>query len=132
MRQNLIFAATLLAALVLGGHSASAAEEGRWVFNPAKCPDLVEDRLDRIESRRDERVDVSRRDVREDRRDRRESRRDERVTRCPARAWEWQGPAYSKRIHPRRPRRVRVYYNVNKGHYYRRVGDRVVVISFRN
>jgi hypothetical protein len=48
------------------------------------CFDRVEDRADRRESRRDERVDHSRRDVREDRRDRRESRRDEAVDHCPA------------------------------------------------
>lgn len=50
----------------------------------APCYDRIEDRADRRESRRDERVDHSRRDVRGDRRDRRESRRDEAVDYCPA------------------------------------------------
>lgn len=49
--------------------TASAANNGGFF-------DRVEDRLDRIESRRDEAVDHGRRDVVEDRVDRWESRRD--------------------------------------------------------
>ncbi len=62
--------------------AALPAEAHRHRAHP--CYDRVEDRLDRRESRYDERVDYSRRDVREDRRDRRESRRDEAVDYCPA------------------------------------------------
>lgn len=64
--------------------AATAPSSAAVVFAPARCPDLVEDRLDRRESRRDERIDWSRRDVREDRADRRESRRDRQVAVCPA------------------------------------------------
>jgi len=103
---------------------------GQWVLNPALCPDLVEDRLDRRENRRDERRTVSQRDRREDSRDRREDRRDRRVTRCPARAWVWTGPAYRARLHPPRPARAVVYFDPGARHYYRRVGERRIVIRF--
>lgn len=49
----------------------------------AKCPDVREDVRDRIESRRDERVNHGPLDRLEDRIDRRESRRDEKVDVCP-------------------------------------------------
>lgn len=62
--------------------AAMPADAHRRAHYP--CWDRIEDRADRAESRRDERVDYSRRDVREDRRDRRESRRDEAVDHCPA------------------------------------------------
>lgn len=116
-------AATSAAEAHPGGH------QGRWVLNPAKCPDLVEDWRDRRESRRDERYDRNRRDVREDRRDRRESRRDEAVTRCPASAYEWRGPRYRAKYHPARPRAVAVYYNPYQRQYYRRGhgGGRIII-----
>lgn len=75
-------AAAGLAGLLLSLAAAAPADAHR--VHRAPCRDRVEDRLDRRESRIDERRDWSRRDVREDRRDRRESRRDERVDVCPA------------------------------------------------
>ena len=71
-----------LAALTFA--SSAAPAEAHRVHTPRPCADRVEDRLDRRESRVDQRHDWSRRDVREDRRDRRESRRDERVDHCVA------------------------------------------------
>ncbi len=55
-------------ALTLATAAGQAAEGSRW--------DRIEDRIDRRESIRDERVDHGRRGVIEDRIDRRESRRD--------------------------------------------------------
>lgn len=75
-----VLAAALGAALVLSAAEAAAAPVR---VQPLACPDRIEDRLDRQESRRDARVAYSLRDVREDRRDRRESRRDEAVDVCP-------------------------------------------------
>ncbi|WDI32929.1 hypothetical protein PUV54_06930 [Hyphococcus flavus] len=69
---------------------SAPAFAGEWKLNARACPDLVEDRLDRIEDRRDRRFTTSRRDRREDRYDRRENRRDEAVTVCPARAFYYQ------------------------------------------
>lgn len=101
---------------------------GGWVLNPAKCADLREDWRDRQESRRDERVTYSRRDRVEDWVDRQESRRDEAVTHCPASAWEWQGGTY--RSNPARPASVRVYYHPKKQVYYRRHGNKRIVVRF--
>jgi|GEM_PF-997097 len=104
------------------------AGSGQWVLNPNRCPDLVEDRRDRRESRRDEAIDWSARDVREDIRDRRESRRDEAVTICPASAWEWRGPAYKAHYHAPRPKKIKVYYNHgHRHHYHHRRGKRVTI-----
>jgi len=102
--------------------------QGHWVLNPRKCPDLVEDRLDRQESRRDEAYDRNRRDVAEDIRDRRESRRDEAVTVCPASAWEWNGSKYRNNYHAARPVKVKVYYNPRKKRHYHKYGHKHVAI----
>ncbi len=67
MKSTTIFLVTAFAVAI--PVSASAANNGGPL-------DRLEDRLDRIESRRDERVDHGRRDVIEDRVDRWESRRD--------------------------------------------------------
>ncbi|PQA88065.1 hypothetical protein [Hyphococcus luteus] len=69
---------------------SAPAFAGEWKLNPRACPDLVEDRYDRREDRRDARVDTGRRDRMEDRFDRRENRRDRAVTICPARAFYYQ------------------------------------------
>lgn len=79
-----LIACVLGAGFVLG---AAPAFAGEWKLNPRACPDLVEDRRDRVEDRRDARVTVGRRDRVEDRRDRAENRRDEAVTICPTRAF---------------------------------------------
>ncbi|MEZ5894007.1 MAG: hypothetical protein R3C58_12805 [Parvularculaceae bacterium] len=92
------------AGLVLCGTQAFA---GEWKFNPRACPDLVEDRYDRIEDRRDHRVDNGRRDRREDRYDRRENRRDEAVTVCPIRAFYYEPSPRERR-----------YANRGNGHRY--------------
>lgn len=69
---------------------SAPAFAGEWKLNPRACPDLVEDRFDRIEDRRDRRVNYGRRDRVEDRIDRRENRRDRAVTVCPVRAFYYQ------------------------------------------
>jgi hypothetical protein len=74
-----------LAGLAVLGAANAYAHPPR--LNPAQCPDLREDRRDAKESRRDERIDWSRRDVREDRLDRKESRRDRAVVVCPRAAY---------------------------------------------
>lgn len=61
----------VITAFALAVPMGAQAQNRPWLY------DRVEDRLDRIESRRDERVDLGRRDVIEDRIDRWESRRDE-------------------------------------------------------
>ena len=70
MLKTIIAAASALAAI---GGPANAAG---WALNAARCPDLVEDRLDRRESRIDRRVTLGPLDRIEDRIDRRESRRE--------------------------------------------------------
>lgn len=107
-----------------------AAGPGHWVLNPNKCPDLLEDRAERHAMRRDEAVYRGPRDAAEDRAQRRAQRRDEAVTNCPARAWEWHGPAYRAKIHPARPATAKVFYNPKRGTYYRRVGKNRIVIKF--
>jgi hypothetical protein len=82
------------AGLVLMSAQAFA---GEWKLNPRACPDLMEDRYDRREDRRDARVDYGRGDRREDRADRRENRRDSAVTICPARAFYYQPDRYEQR-----------------------------------
>lgn len=111
-------------------HTVKYAANGNWVLNPNKCPDLVEDRRDRRESRRDEAYDRGPRDVIEDWVDRKESRRDEAITNCPASAWEWHGPRYRRNLHPKRPVRVQIYYQPHKRVYYRRTGSKRIVIRF--
>ncbi|MEM9668142.1 MAG: hypothetical protein AAF950_04380 [Pseudomonadota bacterium] len=63
---------TACATLAAPAHAAPAYG---WQFNPRLCPDLVEDRLD-------QRVTLSRRDLRED-------VRDARRLNCPASAWTY-------------------------------------------
>lgn len=121
--------AGLLGLFAVGCVSApQTAYAGEWRFHPELCPDLVEDALDRRESRRDERYDRGPLDVLEDRADRRESRRDESVTICPRSAWVWHG-GHSYRH--RRPAAVTIYYDRHERHYYRhgpkKVRIRVVV-----
>lgn len=100
-----------------------------WYLNANRCPDLIEDRADRREDRRDARVITGVRDLREDRRDRAENRRDEAVLNCPASAWTWTGTTYSKSYHPARPAATRIYYNPTKRQYYRRVGGKTVIVK---
>ncbi len=69
--------------------ATTPALAGKWVLNPRACPDLVEDRLDRIEDRRDARVTRGPLDRIEDRLDARENRRDRAVPVCPARAFAY-------------------------------------------
>lgn len=69
---------------------SAPALAGEWKLNPRACPDLAEDRFDRIEDRRDRRFSYGRRDRAEDRRDRRENRRDRAVTLCPLRAFYYE------------------------------------------
>jgi hypothetical protein len=117
-----------LLAIVFGAGlvmSAAPAMAGQWKVDAARCPDLIEDRLDRRESRRDERYDYSRRDVREDRYDRRESRRDERITVCPKRAFYYQ-PSRGERIH-RAPRLKFHYDRRARMSYYPVDGVRIYV-----
>ena len=83
---------------------AGAASAGTWQLNANKCPDLIEDRIDR-------RVTTSRADLRED-------IRDERVINCPASAWYYVPSAGERRVKSARyytgPRTV--YVN-RKGQY---------------
>ena len=104
-------------------HEPRTVAAGAWRLNPAKCPDLVEDRRDRRESRRDERRTYSRADRREDIRDRRESRRDEAVTVCPRSAWEWRGAGRASS----RPAAVTIYFD-DVGYYRYTNGRRVAVV----
>ena len=81
--------------------SAAPAFAGEWRFDPRRCPDLVEDRYDRLENRRDYRRTYSRRDIREDRADRREDRRDAAFTVCPRSAFvyipdRWEQSRYDR------------------------------------
>lgn len=128
------FSAALFLSAFGGATAACAASEpahaGAWRLDPALCPDLVEDYLDRREDRRDRREnrrderydfgpldrDEDRIDRREDRRDRRENRRDERVTVCPASAWVWDGPVRYRSV---RPAAAAVYYDRRDDAYYR-------------
>jgi hypothetical protein len=128
---NKVAASVLGAGFVLMSAQAFA---GEWKFNPRACPDLVEDRFDRIEDRRDTRVNNGRRDRIEDRYDRRENRRDSAVTICPIRAFYYvpdrrelrradyrgKGKAYGRHRANLRPplsydRRMRMYYRYDNG-----------------
>ncbi len=93
-----LIACVIGAGFIMG---AAPAFAGEWKLNPRACPDLVEDRYDRIEDRRDTRFTTGRRDRIEDRRDRAENRRDEAVTICPARAFyyvpdRWEEKRFAK------------------------------------
>lgn len=113
---------------------SAQAFAGEWRLNARACPDLVEDRYDRIEDRRDARYNTGRRDRIEDRYDRRENRRDEAITICPIRAFEYvpdrrelrradyrgNGKAYGRQRANLRPplsydRRMRMYYRYDNG-----------------
>ena len=107
-----------------------SSHAGTWTFNPNKCPDLVEDRLDRREDRRDARRVTGVLDVYEDVQDRAENRRDEAVTRCPASAWQWTATSAHRGVIPPRPNAVVVFYNPKKAAYYRKVGHKTVVVRF--
>ena len=89
---------------------SAPAFAGEWKLNARACPDLVEDRLDRIEDRRDARYNNGRRDRIEDRLDRRENRRDRAVTICPVRAFYYQPD--------RRELRRAVQYNNGRGYAF--------------
>lgn len=125
MRHSLIVGGLGVALAVC---ATAPAHAGQWVLDPARCPDLVEDRLDRAESRRDRRVNRGPLDRLEDRRDARESRRDEAVTACPASAWVWQGRRAPAR--PPRPAAVQVYFDPVDAVYFRRGprGNRIVLV----
>jgi hypothetical protein len=128
-----LYLLTLASVVSLAGCASAHAHpvsSGKWVLNPTKCPDLVEDWRDRQESRRDERYDRGPRDVVEDWVDRQESRRDEAVTHCPASAWEWRGSRYQPRYHTSRPVRAQIYYHPKKHVYYRRSGKNRIVVRF--
>ncbi len=66
-------AALALCAVACATAAAPPAYSGEWRLDPRRCPDIVEDRLDRL-------VVTGRADLRED-------RRDMRRTVCPASAW---------------------------------------------
>ncbi|MEM6537133.1 MAG: hypothetical protein AAF668_05320 [Pseudomonadota bacterium] len=114
--QKVIQSSMVLLIALAGCASAQASGTGAWRLNPALCPDLVEDYVDRRESRLDRRVNRGPLDRLEDRVDRRESRRDERVTVCPASAWVWDGP---RRARVARPAATAVYYDVGRRNYFR-------------
>lgn len=113
---------------------SAPAFAGEWKLNPRACPDLVEDRFDRIEDRWDRRVNNGRRDRAEDRWDRRENRRDRAVTICPVRAFYYVPDRHDRRAarggrgqdrygwnrsYARPPlrfdRRMRMYYRYDNG-----------------
>lgn len=116
----------LLVGLIGAGIALSAAPAfaGEWRLQANRCGDLIEDRYDRQEDRRDARVDHGRYDRIEDRADRRENRRDERITVCPRSAFVYVPSRYEKRAHghytPARlalsyDRRLRLYYRYDHG-----------------
>ena len=120
-------ALSLSAVAVMASAAPTNAEaSGRWVLNPAKCPDLVEDRLDRREDRRDRRIDNGPLDRLEDRLDARENRRDERVVNCPARAFSYKG-----RGRPSYALNNKTAIVVSDGKYYHRRNNRLVVLRTR-
>ena len=75
-----------------------------------------------VRAEEDERYNRGPLDRLEDRLDRRESRRDERVTVCPKSAWVYHG---AKRHRAPRPAAITVYYDPYEKHYYRYGPDRV-------
>lgn len=119
-------------ASAFGTASAHSSGKGHWAFDPGRCPDLVEDKRDRIESRIDEAYDNGPRDVYEDYLDRRESAIDEASTYCPASAWVWRGGTYHKGHHAARPGGATLYNNAKARSYYRygKNNQRIVVVKF--
>lgn len=111
--KNLIRGAFIAVGLTLAGVGAASA--GEWRVNAAQCPDLREDRRDRMHDR--------------GRADRREDRRDERVVNCPSRAWYYVPSRGERRGYysAPRPREVIVYRDGR--HFYR--GPRGAMITLR-
>jgi len=91
----------LVASLAFAGaacaYPAPAYAAGGWHLVPSRCPDLVEDRIDRA-------VTWSRADLRED-------RRDLRRVRCPASAYVWNGPR--RAVRPAAPVDAVIYVGPN-------------------
>lgn len=83
--------------------TAAIAEAGEWRLNPAACPDLREDRIDR-------RVTTSRRDLRED-------IRDMRRVECPASAWTYVPSKGERRVARRAYTGPTVIYAGKRGYY---------------
>ncbi len=130
MKTVLFSILTVTGLCAFGSANAGAPMPGYWAFNPERCPDLVEDRRDRIGSRIDEAYDRGPRDVIEDYADRRENARDEARTYCPASAFVWQGPAYRRGIHAARPSSIDFYHD-RKARLHYRYGNhnkRIVVV----
>ena len=111
---------------------SASAFAGEWKLNPRACPDLVEDRFDRIEDRRDARFNNGRGDRVEDRFDRRENRRDAAITICPVKAFYYvpdrheikraqragyRAVNYNRNARPplSYDRRLRMYYRYDNG-----------------
>ncbi len=107
----------LVGVFVVGAWCASAppaaAQVGAWRLSPRLCPDLREDRRDRLVVR-------GRRDLRED-------RRDARVVTCPVSAWVWTGPRYRAGGHPARPVATRI--TLRRGRYYYRPRRRAPFVA---
>lgn len=102
MKTSTILKLALLAIAI--GSSAAVAHAGEWRLNPAACPDLREDRIDRKKT-------TSRRDLRED-------LRDMRKIECPASAWTYV-PAKGERKNIRRVYSGPTIILVGKRGYYR-------------
>ncbi len=85
-------AVVIAASLSLGALLTAPAEAG-----PRQTWDRIEDRIDRRESIRDERVDLGRRDVIEDKLDRIESRRDRAGKKSPRRISAWERRSWKRR-----------------------------------
>jgi len=109
--------AASVAAVTAGAGAPAHAHQGHWTFNPRLCPDLVEDRYDRVENRRDRAHYWGPLDVVEDLHDYAEDRRDYRRVSCPARAFHYVPGHGHARPHYRH--HGVVYVNPH-GHYYHR------------
>lgn len=111
--------------LMAAACASAAPASGEWRLDPRRCPDLIEDRLDRAVTR-------GAADLRED-------IRDARVVNCPARAWVWT-PARravavrrgSRRVVVVRPARpVITTFHVRRGGYFYRPRRGGAFISVR-
>ena len=102
MKKRSIMRPAIIAILL--GSTAAVAEAGEWRLNPAACPDLREDRIDRRQT-------TSRRDLREDFRDMRQIQ-------CPASAWTYV-PSKGERKVARRAYAGPTVIYVGKYGYYR-------------
>jgi hypothetical protein len=103
LSKNFIRTAAVAIGLSLAG--VGAAHAGEWRVNPAKCPDLREDRQDRRHN--------------DGWRDRREDRRDERVINCPARAWYYVPSRGERRGYYSSPRPRDIFVDRRGERYYR-------------